>query len=133
MSLLTQDALSKLSETRDRWSVTRFRWGVTDCDLSVADHVLRVTGIDPAAAWRGVYRSSAEAEAFIAEAGGNLELVRQGMEGAGFRPVDPVPGAVIVAAMDSGQVAGLATPRGGMFKALRGVYEAPCYVLGAWA
>lgn len=38
-----------------------FRWGVHDCALFTADAVEAMTGIDPAAAWRGRYGSARSA------------------------------------------------------------------------
>jgi len=40
-----------------RWAATPFVWGETDCMLCLADWVLRVKGLDPAAHIRGTYDS----------------------------------------------------------------------------
>ena len=102
--------------------------------MSVADYVLGLTGIDPAAKWRGVYSTEEQARAFQDEAGGNLELVRDGMLGAGFSEIEqPTVGAVVVADVGS-QVTGIWTGRGAMFRRPgRGVAEMPAKILGAWA
>ncbi|GHF71218.1 DUF6950 family protein [Seohaeicola zhoushanensis] len=40
-----------------RWASTPFIWGETDCMTCLADWVLRVRGVDPAAEIRGTYDS----------------------------------------------------------------------------
>ncbi len=46
-----------------------FTWGSHDCCLFAADAVIAVTGVDPAAEWRGRYSSEAEALALQGEGG----------------------------------------------------------------
>jgi hypothetical protein len=45
-------------------------WGMNDCCMFCADAVQTITGVDPAAAWRGSYSDQAGAEAILAEHGG---------------------------------------------------------------
>ncbi len=56
----------------------QFVWGERDCILFCTDWVLEVTGIDPAARWRGSYHSKAEAQTIIDGFGGLVELCDEG-------------------------------------------------------
>lgn len=49
-----------------------FAWGRQDCVAFAADAAIAVTGRDPLAAWRGRYGSEAEADAILADHGGDL-------------------------------------------------------------
>lgn len=49
-----------------------FAWGTADCMLFCADAVLQLTGEDLADAWRGSYRSEAEAAGIIAQFGSSV-------------------------------------------------------------
>ncbi|GFD85102.1 DUF6950 family protein [Alteromonas sp. KUL150] len=50
---------------------TPFEWGVNDCCLFVADMALAITGVDPAATFRGKYKS---------ELGAMKQLKKQGFD-----------------------------------------------------
>ncbi|MFC7333096.1 DUF6950 family protein [Rhodocista pekingensis] len=47
-----------------------FTWGLFDCCLFAADAVSAVTGIDPAASWRGAYADARTATRLLARRGG---------------------------------------------------------------
>jgi len=47
-----------------------FEWGHHDCCTFIAGWAKRVTGLDPAAPWRGAYCSEAMAEAIVRQGGG---------------------------------------------------------------
>lgn len=47
-----------------------FTWGRFDCCLFAADAMSAVTGIDPAASWRGVYADARTASRLLARMGG---------------------------------------------------------------
>lgn len=47
-----------------------FAWGVLDCALFAADGIAAVTGVDPAAEWRGTYADQAGARRLLHERGG---------------------------------------------------------------
>ncbi|MQP68386.1 hypothetical protein GE253_23995 [Niveispirillum sp. SYP-B3756] len=47
-----------------------FSWGLFDCCLFAADAVSAVTGIDPAASWRGAYAGARAAAGLLARMGG---------------------------------------------------------------
>jgi hypothetical protein len=60
-SLLAQ----QIAEARGK----TFEWGVHDCVLWCADWIGKVTGIDPAAEWRGTYSTEEEAQAILGSLG----------------------------------------------------------------
>ena len=66
-------------------------WGLRDPYLFVADHVLAVTGADPAAAWRGSYDSAEGAAAMAAKYyGGGVEAFAAAMAAEfGFEEIPP--------------------------------------------
>lgn len=53
-----------------RWSDTDFAWGVADCLLSLADIILDARGYDPAAPFRGRYKTRIGAIRVTREFGG---------------------------------------------------------------
>ena len=133
LSQLILDGHLLLPEIRKLWAETPFAWGSADCDLSVADYVIRATGIDPAEKWRGAYATEAEALEYQRLAGGNLALVDEGMCGAGFQRVKPERGAVIVAQFEEQQITGICTGSKCLFRLERGVIEMRARIVGAWA
>lgn len=60
---------------------TPFSWGVHDCTLFAADSALAMTGIDPAADFRGTYNSQIGAARIIVEYGSFRNLVNTYMDG----------------------------------------------------
>jgi hypothetical protein len=60
-----------------------FRWGECDCFLFAADWVLRVTGRDPAGAWRGGYADERTARRLMKAHGGPLALAQGLLAAAG--------------------------------------------------
>lgn len=64
---------------------TPFAWGAHDCTLFAADAALAITGVDPAASYRGDYDSEIGAARIIVAAGGFRALVTQNM-GAEINP-----------------------------------------------
>lgn len=61
---------------------TPFQLGVNDCVTVAGDAVLRMTGRDPMAAFRGAYRTEQEAEAIMG-AGGMEPVLSAAMEAFG--------------------------------------------------
>lgn len=51
-----------------------FAWGSFDCALFAADGIAAVTGVDPAAAWRGAYADETGVERLLHEQGGLIAL-----------------------------------------------------------
>lgn len=60
----------RLSELVTQRLGAPFTWGENDCVLFAADCIEAMTGIDPAAQWRGQWASQGEAVRAIARAGG---------------------------------------------------------------
>ncbi|MFZ2869918.1 DUF6950 family protein [Zavarzinia sp.] len=73
----------------------RWEWGAHDCTLFAADWVRLVTGLDPAADWRGRYASADECRSRLSNAGGIEAVVSRSMRLAGLaETTDPRPGDV---------------------------------------
>ncbi len=64
---------------------TPFAWGTNDCLMFAADLVLRLTGQDLAAAWRGTYDTEEQANALLAEHGGVQGFLTQAFGFNGHR------------------------------------------------
>ncbi len=99
-----------IEATLEAWRRERFRWGKSDCALSMADYARLLADQDPAAAWRGRYRSAGGAERFIRRAGSLADLFRSGMPTVGARLVpesDVRRGDVVICEVEGNQVAGL--------------------------
>jgi hypothetical protein len=63
------DWTERLAELVEERRQAPFAWGSQDCCLFAADAVVAVTGGDPAAAWRGKYRTEAGAERLLGALG----------------------------------------------------------------
>lgn len=63
------------------------QWGVDDCALWVANIVKRVTGVDPAATWRGNYADRDGATAVLGSLGLGF-AIRQAAKTMGWRHID---------------------------------------------
>lgn len=116
----------------------RFQWGTHDCMLFAADWAQRLTGIDPAAQWRGSYASADAAEALIERHGGARGIVAAGLRAAGWRPVwPPKAGDICVveapAPGGTAHVAGVAVDIARVALATaRGLVIAPAPIVEAW-
>ena len=70
-------------------------WGRDDCLMDVADWALALTGVDPAAPWRGTYDDESGADAILAAHGGLVGLLDYGLVAAGWRRTcAPQPGDI---------------------------------------
>ena len=119
---------------RNQWQASRFAWGKTDCIMATCNHVWAVTGIDPAAPWRGTYDTEEGAQAIYAARGGVLGLFRYGMALAGFKDAPRGVLRPVVCRVGAHEVAGVDTGKRVMFMAAgRGLVEMPAKVIGAWA
>lgn len=63
------DYRSRVFEVINKHERQPFRYGVNDCALFGADIVEAITGVDPAAQWRGKYRSAAGGLRLMKDAG----------------------------------------------------------------
>lgn len=78
----------------------RFEWGRCDCVTFVCDWIVAQRGVDPAAVFRGQYRSGVKAAENLADNGGIVEAVGKFFAGAGLTATnDPKPGDVGVVSM----------------------------------
>ena len=126
--------MSSAAETRALWRRSRFVWGETDCIMATCNHVLAVTGIDPAAPWRGTYHDEAGARAIYEAHGGPLALFRHGMALAGFSEAEPAEGFPVVCNIGGHEIAGVCMGRRiGFMAEGRGYVETRAEILGAWA
>lgn len=123
-----------------------FRWGGLDCFLFVADWIERVTGIDPAGAYRGAYTTPREARALIRANGGALAFAERLLTQAGLMETsDAMTGDVglVHAALAIGtERRTVMVPVGGICTGVRGwavktagasLTVAPCPLIRAWA
>lgn len=98
-------------------------WGSADCTTFAGDWVKACTGIDPMAKWRG-YRSEADVELLMAEAGGLLALWGEGMLGIWPRVrCEPRPGYIGIITV-IGEY-GAATDIGAIFTGKRWAFRSP--------
>lgn len=119
------------ADTRALWQRSAFIWGQTDCILAVCNHVLAMTGIDPAAPWRGSYSDEAGARAIYEPYGGPLALARHAM--APFKTCEAVDGSPVVANVMGHEIAGVMFgSRVGFMAEGRGLIEMRAQILEAW-
>jgi len=107
-------------------------WGSHDCIMAVCNHVLRQTGIDPAAPWRGSYNDEAGALALMLPFGGVLGIMRHGMAKAGFAEGPPGIGSPVVVDIGGHHVAGLNLGRFVVMAGRRGPVRARPAIIAAW-
>jgi len=111
-----------------------FAWGSRDCCTWVCDWVLARRGIDPAAPFRGRYKTVRGAAGFIRRAGSLAIAVSQAMERAGLERTEaPDAGDIGLIATSDGDALAIRTARGWASRGLRGITistSATCIV--AW-
>ena len=90
----------RLSEYLCAASGRKFEWGRCDCVTFVCDWIVAQRGVDPAASFRGQYRSGLKAAENLADNGGIVEAVGKFFSSAGLAATKtPKPGDVGVVAM----------------------------------
>lgn len=62
--------MQRLNEVLKKYKKRQFVWGEADCCLFACDCVFTMTGIDPAAKFRGKYNSEMSAKKALAKIGG---------------------------------------------------------------
>jgi len=88
----------------------RFEYGTWDCALFCADWVRRKRGVDPAAAWRGQYRTALGSARLIKRHGGLVALFDGCLSGAGaVRYAVPRRGDIAVVESGGALVSGVVT------------------------
>lgn len=111
-------------------------WGTFDCLLYPAGWVRLVTGLDPAAGWRGRYRTAIGAARLLRREGGLLAIARQGMTGFA-ETAHAVRGDVGVVRLETADgpraVGGVCA--GAMWSAIHqgGLYVGPAEPVAVWA
>ena len=116
-----------------------FSWGEHDCLMWLADWIEARRGLDPAAEWRGRYRSERGAMRIVAEAGGMVEHVARVVEPHGImRTKEPKRGDIAVTDTPDGHMGAIvmkgttaALARGPMPVLIRKVTVAP--IIAAWS
>lgn len=119
-------------ETLAIWRRSALVWGRSDCIMATCDHVLRVTGIDPAAPWRGSYADEAGARAIYEAYGGVLALFDYGMGLVGFSQGPRQRGRPVVASIMGNQIVGIDLGKRCAFMMERGCIEMPAKVVASW-
>lgn len=115
-----------------------FVWGEHDCILFAAGWVREVSGVDPAAAWRGGYLGEIEGRTLLAQLGGLSQVMGRALAACNWRSVSVVAfeaGDVVLAApRDEAQHrAGIAVDaRKIALLTRRGIVVASMPVLRAW-
>lgn len=97
--------LSALATHQRVGNTTPFVLGKMDCSLWAADWVLRQTGIDPAASWRGAYGTEREYMRLLLSEGGLVRVAARAMTRLGARrvaPADAQPGDVGIIVTEKG-------------------------------
>ena len=124
-----------IAATLERWHRAPFSWATDHCDFGMADYVLALTGRDPAAWWRGRFCDEAATMAHVEAAGGNLNLVTEGMASIGIEPRqdEPQRGDVVVVNVSGRQIAGLYLDPFTALRMERGVLRTRRFpILRAW-
>ncbi|TPW31174.1 DUF6950 family protein [Pararhizobium mangrovi] len=119
-----------IAATLADWHANPFGWADANCDFSVADYVVRLTGRDPAAEWRGRCSGESEAHRLKDEAGGNAALIRQGMLSAGACVVDtPALGDVVACRLRGLELPGIYLEPYAAFRSPAGVLRSRMHEL----
>lgn len=121
-----------VDETLAIWRRNKLIWGSSDCIMATCDHVLRVTGIDPAAPWRGSYADEDGARAIYEAHGGVLALFEYGMARAGFARGPRKWGQPVVSSIGDKQIVGIDLGKRCAFMMARGCIEMPAKVVASW-
>lgn len=121
--------------TLSLWRRSSFVWGETDCMMATCNHVRDLTGIDPAAPWRGSYHDEEGAKAIYEAYGGVLGLAQFSMARAGFSAGERAPGRPVICEIAGHQIAGVDMGGKVMFMSERprGVVCLRAQVLQAWS
>lgn len=121
-----------LPEFAERMRRTPFAWGAFDCILNLADWSVAIGAGDPAAAYRGRYRTAAGAERIARRAGGLAALVAREFEPLGWTPVaDPRAGDIGVV-QASAEAGGLCLGDRWAVLDPHGILVAPLSPIAAW-
>lgn len=126
--MTARDVASDLDAYVRRTALLPWCWGVQDCTIWPADWCLLRWGFDPAARFRGRYRSEAEAEALTA--GGLLSTVAP--EIALRRKAAAAEGDIGIIEVAGRQVGAIRSGRLWLFRTPRGIGMARRTAIAIW-
>lgn len=136
--VVLEDRLSAFLDEAAGWS---HAWGEHDSMLLIADWMVRATGRDPAAAWRGRYRTALGARRIIKREGGKTALLQAAFDAAGcarrIHPGEARAGDVgLVEVLTAcGKIEPAGAICGGalwMVQGVRGLIAGPVEAVAAW-
>lgn len=109
------------AQTLAVWRSSRFDYATgNDCLMSLADHVLRVTGRDYGRIWRDTYMTEAEAFAQVKAWGGAQAMIDlSGLE----RTTEPRRGDIVLVRVKDAEIGGIFTGDSVAMRLPRGVGE----------
>lgn len=111
-----------------------FAWGEHDCCVFACGWVKARRGVDPAARWRGRYRTAGGAARHLRRGGGLDALAGRAMAEAGLGVTTrPVPGDVGLVKTAQGLALAIRTPTGWACAGPAGITVAPFAMLAAWS
>jgi hypothetical protein len=105
-----------------------FAWGENDCCLFAADCVLALTGIDPAASFRGSYSSALGSARLQAECGGVEQIADDAAALHGWPAIAPAfaqRGDLVSFEMPSGMAIGICLGKNAVFAGADGIVFQP--------
>lgn len=114
---MTQDIVT---ETIKYWRQSQFEWGKRDCLLSVADYLVSLGYADYGVPFRDKYQDEDGAKRMIAEAGGELEIMRRPQFSV---TSTPKRGDIALVQMPAHSIAAICTGQGVAMRLLRGACE----------
>lgn len=116
-----------------RHAALPFVWGHHDCLMWLADWILEVRGIDPAAAWRGSYTTQPGALRVIVKAGGMVAHVERVVAPLGIRRTDePARGDIAVVDAPEGQRGAIVLSRSVARHGHGGIVVQRLPIIAAW-
>ena len=128
--------MADLFATINAWKATPFVWGRRDCMLVLADWIMEVRGVDPAAGRRGTYHDEKSCEAVTGFISRPVEVAARHFEGVGLARVDQAqPGDVAVIQIGNAVVGAIWNGAAWVSKSERGAHAAhPRFakVLACW-
>jgi hypothetical protein len=78
----------------ERWCMEPFAWGSSDCLLALSDIIQEARGYDPAADWRGRYKSALGAARVTRRFGGFAGALESAAIGCVWEKIDPRDAAI---------------------------------------
>lgn len=109
-----------VDKTLKKWRQSQLIWGATDCLLSINDYLVERGYPDYGVPFRGMYQDEDGAKQMIAEAGGELEIMRRPK----LKPtLTPERGDIMLVELPRYKIAALCTGNTVAMRLNRGVCE----------